>query len=172
MRGLLALALLALAANARAQPAETPESLAVRTMNVCLASAAGGNLQQLASAQAYESYTHTYWRRIGDRWTFFRAFPVQTDGNGEGYSCRMTVMRPRPLGSDPVKFSQPGPVFGDVEHVMERLTSGPLAFRNPFQVYYLRQTHPDRPGHKRTQLQRLTGNTIEILYNEESHFAS
>lgn len=169
--GLLLLSGMALTGAALAQPAATPESLAIRTMNICLASAAGGDLQQLAAAQGYEAYTHTHWRRIGDRWTFFRAFPVAADAGGNGYSCRMTVMRPRPQGSDPVKFSQPGPVFTDLEHVMERLTSGPVAFRDPFHVYYLRQPHPDRPGHKRTRLHRVNGNVVEILYLEESHFA-
>ncbi|GHB97788.1 hypothetical protein [Thermomonas carbonis] len=171
-RCLLALMTLAMTDTTSAQPAENTESLAIRSMNICLASAAGGDLHRLATAQAYQAYLHTYSRRIGDRWTFFRAFPIQVDQKGEqGYSCRMTVMRPRPQGSDPVTFSQPGPVFGDVEHVMERLTSGPLAFGNPFRVTYLREVHPDRPGHRRTQLQRLTGNIIEILYLEESHFA-
>ncbi|KAF1686316.1 hypothetical protein B1992_08825 [Pseudoxanthomonas broegbernensis] len=170
---MLALAVLAGSATAHAQQAtDSLEKLAIRSMNICLSSAAGGDLHRLASAQGYDFYTHTYSRRIGDRWTFFRAFPVQTGQQGQpGYSCRMTVMRPRPLASDPVRFSQPGPVFGDVEHVMERLTSGPVAFGNPFGVFYLRQNHPDRPGHRRTQLQRLTGDTIEIIYLEESHFA-
>lgn len=171
-RSLLALLALAWTGATPAQPAENPESLAIRSMNICLAAAAGGDLHRLATTQAYEAYTHTYWRRIGDRWTFFRAFPVQLDPQGaQGYACRMTVMRPRPQGSDPVAFSKPGPVFDDVEHVMERLTSGPAAFANPFHVFYLREAHPDRPGHRRTQLQRLTGGTIEILYLEESHFA-
>ncbi len=165
-------ATLAIAGVAQAQPADSTETLAIRTMNICLSAAAGGDLHSLATAQAYDAYTHTYWRRIGDRWTFFRAFPVQTQASDPpGYSCRMTVMRPRPNGSDPVKFSQPGPVFGDVERVMERLTSGPAAFSIPFHVVYLRQNHPDRPGHRRTQLQRLMGDTFEVLYLEESHFA-
>ena len=157
----------ATAAAAQAQPADSVETLAIRSMNICLSAAAGGNLHQLAGAQGYELYQHTYSRRIGDRWTFFQAFPETEHAGPDGYSCRMTVMRPTPLTGDPVSFTKRGSVFADHERVMERLSNGPLSFGNPYGVHYLRERHPTRPGHLRTQLQRVSGNTVEIIYLEE-----
>lgn len=158
-------ALLASAAVQAQQPADSIETLAIRSMNICLASAAGGNVQQLAAAQGYEREENTYARRFGDRWLFFTAFPEPG-----GHGCRMTALRPNPALNDSLRYSQPGPVFADVERVMERLANGPLAFGSPFSVQYLREKHPARPGHLRTKLQRLTGDTLEVIYLEESHF--
>lgn len=158
---------LAIGAAAHAQPADSLETLAIRSMNICLTAASGGNLHQLASAQGYDFYEGTYSRRIGDRWTFFQASPEPEYAGPQGYSCSMTVMRPKPQPGDPVTFTKRGPVFADTERVMERLTNGPLAFSNPYSVQYLRQRHPNRPGHQRTMLMRLNGNLVEVIYLEE-----
>ncbi len=152
-------------------PADSMETLAIRTLNICLATEAGGNLNALATAQGYERDNNAYVRRFGDRWAFFFAYPVTADnGSQKGFACRLTIMSPRPNPGDPVVYRQAGRVMADGDRVMERLSNGPLKFGNPFSVYYIEQNHPARTGHKRSMLQRVSGQTGEIIYLEESHF--
>ncbi|MFT4089399.1 MAG: hypothetical protein QM645_01610 [Asticcacaulis sp.] len=154
-----------------AGPADSMETLAIRTMNICLATEAGGNLHTLATAQGYELDNNAYVRRFGDRWAFFFAYPVRNEnGTPKGFACRLTIMSPKPIPSDPVVYRQTGRVMANGDRVMERLSNGPLKFANPFSVYYIEQNHPSRAGHKRTLLQRVSGQTGETIYLEDSHF--
>ena len=166
-RSAVGLCVLALAtAPALAQPAPDTDRLVVRSLNICLAGADGADVTGAAQAQGYSQTDHTFWRRIQDRWTFFRAWPVETGRAGvPGFTCTMSVKRPIAESDDPRFVS--GPVLGNADYVLERLTSGPASFRDPFHVTYLRQPHPDRPGHRRSHLARVQGPRVEVLYLEE-----
>ncbi len=176
MRAILATAasalLIALPVTAQTPgPAPDMETLAIRSLNICLSVEAGGDLHQLATAQGYEADNNAYSRRIGDRWAFFFAYNVLDDGGKKkGFACRLMVMSPKPNTSDAENYRQRGPVLADGPRVMERLSNGPLSFGNPFTVQYIEQPHPTRRPNQRTLLYRFGGDVGELIYLEDGFF--